>query len=58
MLGDYNYELDMEVQREEAREDEHQKIVLKIYSNGKTASEIAELLGEPVEEVEKILAEN
>ena len=58
LLGDYNYELDMEVQREEAREDEHQKIVLKIYSNGKTASEIAELLGEPVEEVEKILAEN
>ena len=62
LLGDYNYELDMEVQREEAaeeaRENEHQKIVLKIYSNGKTASEIAELLGEPVEEVEKILAEN
>ena len=62
LLGDYNYELDMEVQREdaaeEARENEHQKIILKIYSNGKTASEIAELLGEPVEEVEKILAEN
>lgn len=62
LLGDYNYELDMEVQREEAaeeaRENEHQKIILKIYNNGKTASEIAELLGEPVEEVEKILAEN
>ena len=62
LLGDYNYELDMEVQREEAaeeaRENEHQKIILKIYNNGKTASEIAELLGEPVEEVEKILTEN
>ena len=58
LLGDYNYELDMEVQREEAAEEAHDKIILKIYNNGKTASEIAELLGEPVEEVEKILAEN
>ena len=57
LLGDYNYELDMEVQREEAAEEAHDKIILKIYNNGKTASEIAELLGEPVEEIKRILAE-
>lgn len=58
LLGDYNYELDMEVQREEAAEEARDQIILKIYNNGKTASEIAELLGEPIEEIEKMLVEN
>lgn len=79
LIADYNYELDMEVQREEAREEGFEEgrmagmekgmaegrveriregrkeMILKVYSDGKTIAEIANFLGEPVEEIEKII---
>lgn len=63
LIADYNYELDMEVQREEAREEGfeegrqegREEMILKVYSDGKTIAEIANFLGEPVEEIEKII---
>ena len=63
LIADYNYELDMEVQREEAREEGlaegiqegRKEMILKVYSDGKSIAEIANFLGEPVEEIEKII---
>lgn len=71
LIADYNYELDMEVQREEAREEGFEEgrmagmekglaegrkeMILKVYSDGKTIAEIANFLGEPVEEIAKII---
>lgn len=87
LIADYNYELDMEVQREEAREEGFEEgrkagmekgltegrskgmaegrvegiqegrkeMILKVYSDGKTIAEIANFLGEPIEEIEKII---
>ena len=61
LTADYNYELDIQVQREEAaeeaREELHKSIVQRVYSNGKSIREIADFLGEPVEEIEKIVKE-
>lgn len=79
LIADYNYELDMEVQREEGfeegrmagmekgmaegrvegiregRQEGRKEMILKVYSDGKTIAEIANFLGEPVEEIEKII---
>lgn len=57
LTADYNYELDMQVQREEAAEEAHKSIVQRVYSNGKSIREIADFLGESVEEIEKIVKE-
>ena len=73
LIADCNYELDIKVQREEAWEDgrdtglreghdrglkDGQRImILKIYNKGKTLKEIADMFDEPLEEVEKIVAE-
>lgn len=62
LIADYNYELDMKVQREEAWEDgrdtEHRIMILKIYNKGKSLAEIADMFDESVDDVKKIVMES
>lgn len=39
----------------EGRQEGRKEMILKVYSDGKTIAEIANFLGEPVEEIEKII---
>ena len=41
--------------RQEGRQEGRKEMILKVYSDGKTIAEIANFLGEPVEEIEKII---
>lgn len=61
LIAEYDYDMDIEVQREEAYEEGEKaataltKSVFKLHIAGKTPEEIAEQCGIPVAEVEKIL---
>ena len=39
----------------EGRQEGRKEMILKVYSDGKTIAEISNVLGEPVEEIEKII---
>ena len=55
LIADYNYELDMEVQREEAYEELEEKLIRQNYRKGKSEQELADIFDVSIDRVKKIL---
>ena len=53
LIADYNYELDMEVQREEAYEELEEKLIRQNYRKGKSEQELADIFDVSIDRVKK-----
>ena len=59
LIAEYDYDLDIEVQREEAFKEGRDKLLYELiqknFSKGRTPEEMADVLGVPVEKINEII---